>query len=68
MIKEYLLTIQAAGNGEEEAIESAIRMLNLGASFDGVTFSSHARTPTGRPEVMSTFEANSRLASVQPHN
>jgi hypothetical protein len=38
MIKEYKLTIQAAGRNEQEAIEHAIRMLNLGASFDEVAY------------------------------
>jgi hypothetical protein len=38
MIKEYKLTIQAAGRDEQEAIEAAIRMLNLGASFDEATY------------------------------
>ena len=37
MIKEYKLTIQAAGRDEQEATEAAIRMLNLGASFDEAT-------------------------------
>jgi hypothetical protein len=38
MIKEYRLTIQAAGHSAEEAIESAVRMLNEGANFDNVTY------------------------------
>jgi hypothetical protein len=38
MIDEYRLTIQAAGQNEHEATENAIRMLNLGASFDEVTY------------------------------
>lgn len=38
MIKEYKLTIQAAGQNEQEATEAAIRMLNLGANFDEATY------------------------------
>ncbi|GEM_PF-4979525 len=34
MMKEYRLTIQAAGQNEADAIESAVRMLNKGASFE----------------------------------
>lgn len=37
-MKEYRLTIQAFGQNEEEAIECAVRMLNLGADFDEVTY------------------------------
>ncbi|MCU1270704.1 MAG: hypothetical protein JWN74_1998 [Acidobacteriaceae bacterium] len=37
MSKEYKLTIQAAGDTPEEAVEHAVRMLNLGASFDQIT-------------------------------
>jgi len=37
MTGEYRLTIQATGNSRDEAIESAIRMLNEGATFDMVT-------------------------------
>lgn len=38
MIKEYILTIQAAGQNEVDAVESAIRMLNEGANFDKVSY------------------------------
>jgi len=38
MIKEYRLTIQAAGHDLEEAIGNVVRMLNAGASFDEVTY------------------------------
>jgi hypothetical protein len=48
MGKEYRLTIQAAGDSEEEAIESAIRMLNLGASFDEVAHLSDLPEPSPR--------------------
>ncbi len=37
MLKEYKLTIQSIGGSPEEAIESGIRMLNKGASFDEIT-------------------------------
>ncbi len=38
MTKEYMLTVQAAGRDEKEAIEMAVRMLNRGANFDEVTY------------------------------
>jgi hypothetical protein len=48
MLKEYTLTIQAAGNNEQEAVENAVRMLNLGASFDEITYLGEASEPAGR--------------------
>lgn len=37
MEKEYRLVIHAFGEHSDEAIESAVTMLNLGATFDEVT-------------------------------
>lgn len=37
MKKEYRLVIYAFGEDRSEAIESAVTMLNLGATFDEVT-------------------------------
>jgi hypothetical protein len=37
-VKEYKSMIQAAGNNEREAVESAVRILNLGATFDEITY------------------------------
>ncbi|HET8823731.1 MAG TPA: hypothetical protein VFM77_01270 [Terriglobales bacterium] len=38
MIKEYKVTIQSYGENKDEAVENAVRMLNLGATFDEVEF------------------------------
>lgn len=45
MLKEYKLVIQAIGRDENEAVESAVRMLNEGASFDEVTYLNDWRDP-----------------------
>ena len=37
MMNEYKLTIYSAGQNAEDAIESAVRMLNDGATFDDVS-------------------------------
>ena len=58
MIKEYKLTIHAYGKNEHEAIESAVRMLNVGASFDEATLledapegSQASESPEAAPRV-----------------
>jgi hypothetical protein len=38
MRKEFRLTIYAIGEDDNEAIESAVKMLNEGAAFDDVVF------------------------------
>jgi hypothetical protein len=38
MRKEYKLTIQAVGQNAKDAVERAVEMLNLGASFDEIIF------------------------------
>jgi len=48
MTNEYKLTIQSYGEDEEEAVERAVRMLGLGASFDDVLFL--RKEPQERPE------------------
>jgi len=45
MIREYLLTIQAAGRNEEEATDMAVRMLNSGANFDEIKHLNDAPEP-----------------------
>jgi hypothetical protein len=67
MAKEYKLTIQAAGDNEQEAVESAVRILNLGASFDEIIYLNDAPEPAVlivQPQRFFSFT----LAAPKHHN
>jgi len=51
MMKEYKLTIQAVGQNAKDAVERAVEMLNLGATFDEIIFLYEVPESTHNPAV-----------------
>jgi hypothetical protein len=67
MVKEYKLMIQTSGINEREAVESAVRILNLGASFDEITYLNDVPEPAAlivQPERFLLFSP----AAPRHHN
>ena len=50
MRKEFKLTMYAAGEDEIDAVESAVKMLNEGATFDQVNLQRELPLKTDRDE------------------